>query len=90
MDIVVNGDYTLTVDVGEEMIIPEFIVPDPGGSGQIPSTYNIYVSANGSSSHLVSGGETRSFSDVKLQGPSNVINFSGNGIISVNFRAGWL
>ena len=89
-NVVINGDYTLNVDVGEEMIIPEFIVSDPGGSGQIPSTYNVYVSANGGPSHLVSGGETRSFSDVKLQGSGNVINFSGNGIISVNFRAGWL
>lgn len=83
-DIVVNGDYTLTVDVGEEMIIPEFI------ASELELGNEITVSVNGGASNTITSEGSFSFSNAKLQGLGNVIHFNGNGIISVNFRAGWL
>ena len=84
-DIVVNGNYTLDVDVGEEMIIPEFIV------SELETGNEITVSSNSSgNSHTLTSEGTFSFSDIYLQGLGNTIVFDGNGVISVRFRAGWL
>lgn len=80
-DLVVDGTLSLTVPGRRKRITPSFIVASSDGSG-------MEVSYNGSSYGIPDGASR--VVNIVLVGGDNVLTFTGNGTVSVDYRGGRL
>lgn len=80
-DLEVDGSMSLTIPARRMEVVPSFIVSDTGGEG-------LTVTYNGIDYHL-SDGENRVIA-IDLPEGENVLTFTGNGVVSVDYRGGRL